>query len=329
MALIKPKTAPKNTMNDQANNAPCPEPTRPGSPQETSGNYQRLSSKVVSSIKKLGFLLAPGHCVLCQLPTKTTRDLCIYCKNSLPWLNHQCPRCALVCGANHQDSDQIFSETDTKLFSGMRINNGTFTPPTADFAQTQLLCSKCSQGTHFTDISATVAPLAYQGCARWLVTQQKHRKGCVQGRVLAELLADVVRNKYQTDPCPNLPDLLIPVPLHWRRQWVRGHNQSALLARHLGGELAIPVTESLVARRRATAAQQSLGARARARNVAGIFATTQAASAVLSSLANGRVAIVDDVVTTGATAISLARTLHAAGAKEIHLWSPARAILNV
>lgn len=315
-------------MNDQENIRPCTQSTLPNSARKRSVRYQKTFSGLFSSIKKLGFVLSPGHCVLCQLPTHTTRDLCLYCKNSLPWLNHQCPRCALVCRPYHQDPEQFFSETDTKLFSGMRINNSTFSAQTADFAQTQSLCSRCSRGTHFKAISKTVAPLAYQDCARWLVTQQKHRKGCVQGRVLAELLAEVVRKKHQTDFSSGLPDLLVPVPLHWRRQWLRGHNQSALLARHLSRELSIPMAQSIVTRSRSTAAQQSLPARARVRNVAGVFRATQKASAALSSLTNGRVAIVDDVVTTGATAMAVARTLREAGAKEIHLWSPARAILN-
>jgi len=90
-------------------------------------------------------------------------------------------------------------------------------------------------------------------------------------------------------------DALVPVPLGATRLRERGHNQAALLARALGASLAVPVLESALRRTRETRTQTRLGPDDRRRNVAGAF---EAAGPSLTGL---RVALVDDVLTTGAT----------------------------
>ena len=95
---------------------------------------------------------------------------------------------------------------------------------------------------------------------------------------------------------PASPALLVPVPLHAQRQRERGFDQSALLAREVGRRLGMPVYEHLLVRRRATPPLAALAHAERAAAVQGAFAR-------LASLpvGNGRVVLVDDVVTTGAT----------------------------
>ena len=92
---------------------------------------------------------------------------------------------------------------------------------------------------------------------------------------------------------------MVPVPLHWRRQWWRGFNQSQLLCRALRAacpELAaLPIAARAISRKRATAAQSGMNARQRARNLQGAFTVHEPCD-------NLRVAVVDDVLTTGATA---------------------------
>jgi ComF family protein len=114
--------------------------------------------------------------------------------------------------------------------------------------------------------------------------------------------------------------VLVPVPLHPRRRRQRGFNQSALLARALGARTGLPVVEAL-RRRRDTDAQTGLSAAARRANVRGAFVAR-----VPPALLRGRpVVMVDDVVTTGATATACARALAGAGADEIRLLTLARA----
>ena len=114
----------------------------------------------------------------------------------------------------------------------------------------------------------------------------------------------------------NRPDTLIPAPMHWLRRWQRGFNQAQDIAEYLGAHLDIPVAARSVRRNRRVKAQRSLGRAGRLTNLDGVFE-------VCGQIPH-RVAIVDDVVTTGATVRALARVLADAGACEIQVWALAR-----
>ena len=115
-----------------------------------------------------------------------------------------------------------------------------------------------------------------------------------------------------------LPDLLVPVPLYFSRQRWRGFNQSADIARGAARALRLPCAAHALERVRDTSAQSTLPAPARAANVAGAFRATR-------RLKGLRVALVDDVLTTGSTAAAAAAALVAAGAGGLELWVVARA----
>ena len=114
-----------------------------------------------------------------------------------------------------------------------------------------------------------------------------------------------------------LPRLVVPVPLHLRRLRERGYNQSADLARFAARALALPLDAHALERRRATEVQSRLPAAARAANVAGAFHAAR-------PLQGLRVALVDDVLTTGSTVAAAAAALVAAGAGGVELWVVAR-----
>jgi ComF family protein len=113
------------------------------------------------------------------------------------------------------------------------------------------------------------------------------------------------------------PDLLLPVPLHPRRLRERGYNQALEIARVLGRELSLRVDRRSCARVRATTPQTGLERKERRRNVRGAFR-------VLRPLEAPRVAIVDDVVTTGSTVSELARALLKSGVERVDVWALAR-----
>lgn len=114
------------------------------------------------------------------------------------------------------------------------------------------------------------------------------------------------------------PDLILPVPLHPARLRARGFNQSLEIARPLAARLRVPLLVRGVARTRETRAQADLPRTARAKNVRNAFAVT-------ADLTGLRVAIVDDVMTTGETVRALARAIEKAGAAHIEVWVLARA----
>lgn len=104
------------------------------------------------------------------------------------------------------------------------------------------------------------------------------------------------------------PDLIVPVPLHRMRRLERGYNQSHQLALGIGEALGVPVRDELLARQRPTRSQTSLSQSARWTNVADAFVCPK-------SVAGTRILLVDDVVTTGATAVAAAAPLRSAGAR--------------
>jgi len=133
-------------------------------------------------------------------------------------------------------------------------------------------------------------------------------------------MADFVEHQYQELDLP-LPDLLLPTPMHWRRRLLRGFNQTLLLARDLSGRLSIPLGDSLCRRVKATPPQQGLSRSKRQKNLKDAFVLSKQGK---SALRNKRVALLDDVVTTGTTARELSRLLIRGGAAEVHLWALAR-----
>lgn len=114
-----------------------------------------------------------------------------------------------------------------------------------------------------------------------------------------------------------LPDALIPVPLHPARQRQRGYNQADLLATQLGRQLGIEVINNAVVRCLATASQSGLSYTQRRKNIRNAFVQRKA-------LQVKQVAICDDVITTGATVNELARVLTANGCHQILVWALAR-----
>lgn len=116
-------------------------------------------------------------------------------------------------------------------------------------------------------------------------------------------------------------DLVVPVPLHWWREWRRGYNQAELLAgavlRRSPALSRRGLDRRLLRRNRPTAPQSGMDARARRRNLRGAFTVARPCDSL-------RIALVDDVLTTGATAAAASRALLEAGAESVDLWCLAR-----
>jgi ComF family protein len=120
-------------------------------------------------------------------------------------------------------------------------------------------------------------------------------------------------------------DVVVPVPLHWTRSIGRGYNQAGLLARRIGRARRVRVRSLLVKRRR-TRDQAHLSAAERARNLERAFAVGRGPFGIIGSptLSGLRILLVDDVLTTGATAEGCARALKAAGAASVFVAAVAR-----
>lgn len=172
-----------------------------------------------------------------------------------------------------------------------------------------------------------IAPPDLWPCDRWfaafeyappvdfLVHALKYRGQLATGRVLGVLLGDcIVRHRLHFDV-----DVVVPVPLHPVRHAERGFNQSAELGYWVARQAGRRFCEGAVTRVRHTGPQVGLRLDDRRANLAGAFSCA-------ASLAGLRVAVVDDVLTTGSTARAIATALREAGAASVDLWCVARAL---
>ncbi|WP_299594619.1 ComF family protein [uncultured Microbulbifer sp.] len=170
-------------------------------------------------------------------------------------------------------------------------------------------CPRCLQKPPPQAISRACWYYAYP--VAQLIQRFKYRRDLTAGRTLAELAAT------RLNPGKDKPDLLVPVPLHWRKQLSRGYNQAGLIAERLGHQWRIPVNTRVLRKVALTGSQQELRRRERLNNLSGSFA------------AHGRVAglhigLVDDVITTGATLEVAAQALLEAGAEKVSTFALAR-----
>jgi ComF family protein len=222
------------------------------------------------------------------------------------------PRC-LACGAMVDEVDALCGSCWAAItfFAApwCAVCGAPFAHPMGEGA----ICAECAREQHSWDRARAV--LRYDRHSRRLVLALKHGDqthlarafGRWMHRAGGEVLAGA--------------DLLMPVPLHWTRLFTRRFNQAALLAQAIHGAGGPPVAADWLVRRRRTPSQGTLGPLARARNVRGAFALRHG-----RDVGGKRIVLVDDVLTTGATAEECARVLRRAGAASIGVLVLARAL---
>jgi ComF family protein len=160
------------------------------------------------------------------------------------------------------------------------------------------------------------APWRYAGAGGALVRRFKLDGDAAAGRFLARGMADALRVQA---PADWREAILVPVPLHPARLRQRGFDQTAWLARRLAQRLGMPCVVGALARRRATLPQGDPRVGSRDANVDGAFAVRR-----VRAIRRRRVVLVDDVLTSGATARECARALLAAGARAVALLTACR-----
>jgi ComF family protein len=167
-------------------------------------------------------------------------------------------------------------------------------------------CALCRSGLRGFDAAYSFG--TYEGVLRKLIHLYKYGKVKTLARPLSGLLAQAL-------PRDEAFDAAVPVPLYWRRRLQRGFNQAELLARGLSRRTGIPVVRAL-GRLRPTPAQAGLSNSARRQNVSQAFRAR--------GVQGKRILLIDDVMTTGATAASCAAALKQAGARRVSLLTVAR-----
>lgn len=217
----------------------------------------------------------------------------------LPW------RC-LLCGAAGSDGIDLCADCAAEL----PRNRSCCARCALPLAAPAPMCGECLRRAPPWD--AAWAPFRYGWPLDRLESRFKFGRDLAAGRVLSMLWAREPR-------AVELPRLLLAVPLHHSRLRQRGYNQALELARPLARELGVSFRHDVLQRVRQTDAQTELDAVARRRNVRGAFALH--AGVELPA----HVAMLDDVMTTGATLAECARVLKRVGVLRVDVWALARA----
>ncbi len=230
-------------------------------------------------------------------------DACLQHVRALLWP----PQCVLCAGPGQPPDRDLCERCEAELPGNERCCLRCAETLASEHATS--LCGACVRRPPRFD--ACVAPFRYAYPLDYMIRAFKYGREVAYGRVLGDLFA----RRLQRD----VPELLLPVPLGRKRFAKRGYNQAIELARRLSRRFDIPLRTDLLVRTRDTAEQAGLDRKARRKNLRGAF---ELAAPLLAR----RVAIVDDVVTTGSTANEIARVLKRAGAARVEVWVIARAM---
>ncbi|MBT1872841.1 DNA utilization protein GntX [Enterobacter mori] len=226
-------------------------------------------------------LTVPGLCWLCRMPLALSAwGMCSVCTRSLEGRIAGCPQCGL---------------------------------PAFSLA---LPCGRCLKKAP--PWQALVAVDNYVPPLSSLIHALKFSHQSVLAMPLARLLLLAVLQARRTRALPRV-DMLMNVPLHHRRHWRRGYNQSDLLCRPLARWLGCRYAASALRRVQATAIQHQLSARLRKRNLKNAFRLELPVHGL-------HIALVDDVVTTGSTVAELSRLLLQSGAASVQVWCLCRTL---
>lgn len=227
-------------------------------------------------------------------------------KNSLShWLPQACVLCGhtsqqyALCPACIDDLPRLNAEAIC-CQCGLPIDTATLPG----------LCGHCQQ--HLPAYDRVVSAFAYANPVSQLVAKLKFRGQLQLARLFGELLA------MQIQTMGSEVQAVLPVPLHPTRLGQRGFNQALEIARPVTRALSLPLVNDSVERRRDTQPQAEQSALQRERNIRGAFTLTKPAG-------YRRVAIVDDVMTSGHTVNEIAKLLRQTGVEQIEVWCVARA----
>lgn len=222
----------------------------------------------------------PRVCVACGFISDNVYvDLCSFCKRNLPWIDLRCYKC------------------------GAKIKT----------AHDGILCHECIN--YAPPYDRLCALFSYDPPLNKLINRLKFNRDLYPGKLFASLLRQAIQEQWYSNQI--LPEVIIPMPLHTKRQQQRGYNQALEISLPIAKALKIPIDLKTCKRIRNTPPQARLNKAQRSTNLAGAFAAERCNYE--------HVALVDDVVTTGSTISALSKVLLASGVKQIDVWCVCRA----
>jgi len=251
-------------------------------------------------------LLFPPRCLLCEVEERSASGVAPWCDacevGLLEGVGGYCPR----CGAAGGGAARALGAGDNRA--------------AADAGGPDAGCVEC-RGRRFR-FDRVVRLGSYEGLLRDAVLRMKHPRD----EPLTDAIAELFWQKRGAELAPLGIDCVVPVPFHWWRRLRRGTSSPQLIAARLARRLRVPSEDRSLVRLRDTEPQGGLAAVRRRRNMRGAFAVrgTFAFGDAADDFRGRRVLVVDDVLTSGATADEVARVLKRAGATWVGVAAVAR-----
>ncbi len=223
-------------------------------------------------------------CILCNTNTHQNFCLCRDCLHDLPTSSDSCPKCG--------------NALPTQLSTKLATNKVTMNIATCGYCQ-----------THKLFVDNTFSLFQYKMPIDYFIKQIKFHNSLVIADLLGKLMANhIILHELQR------PDAIIPIPLHVKRLRQRGYNQALEIAKPLSKLLNIPILHNHLVRHKHTRPQTDCTIKERNKNITNSF--------TIANLPQSQtVAIVDDVITTGATINEAAKVLKQNGVTRVFAWS--------
>lgn len=238
-------------------------------------------------IKAIFDIIYPRRCVLCLSHLRSEQnnklELCADCQSDLTQIKHACYQCGI---------------------------------PLHNTGENQL-CGQCLQKKPYFD--QVISLYHYQQPMIWLIQQMKFNNKLLFARLLSQLMLKHLIG-FQAKKKFSIPDAIIPVPLHHKRQFQRRFNQAEELSRLVANKFNCRLDTQFIERSLNNAQQSGLNARQRKKNVKGIFKINNK-----KQYSYKHVTVVDDVMSTGSTVNEVARILKQAGIERVDVWILSRA----
>jgi len=225
-------------------------------------------------------LVFPSICRLCANPADPGMPVCDACLSRMEFINARCD----ICG-------EAFTEGNTEHVCG-------------DCALDRPVFEKAR------------AWVKFQDPVQIIIHDFKYRRGFYFADWMVTGMLEVFEREFAEDKF----DVIIPVPLHWRRLLTRGYNQALILARPISWKLKIPIAPGALARAINNPPQVGLSRAKRIENMKKVFAVKKP-----GQIKGKKILLVDDVITTGATVSEAAKVLGKAGAETVSVLAFGRA----
>jgi len=224
--------------------------------------------------------IIPRHCLFCLQKTQNAFDLCAACIADLSINNHCCQRCALPL--EHDSGQMIY------------------------------MCGHCLSHRYYYD--QVISPFGYVDDMAYLIKKLKYHQKIHYADLLAKLFIAQVKTMHNFQ----LPQIIMPIPMHQQRLKHRGYNQALELARIFSSYYQLPLNFSALIRSRYTHFQAEMSGSKRQQNVKNAFI-------IKKEIQYTHIALIDDVMTTGSTVNEVAKVLKQVGVKKVDIWTIARA----